>query len=294
MHYRFSQDRQDIMKITGSTRIYGIFGWPVGHTLSPALHNAAFERLGINACYVPMPVRPENLRDAIQGVRAMSIAGVNVTVPHKVEAVGMLDEVHGVAAELGAVNVIMNNDGILDGYNTDVEGFRRSLEHAGVTPAGAAVAMIGAGGASRSIVKAMQLAGMKKMYIFNRTRSKAEAIAEEFSTGGAPVEVTDFSDPEVDTIFENCKIVINTTSLGLKAGDPMPLDPGLLQQHHVVIDIIYHPGETELLAAGRKIGAKTVNGYGMLVFQAMEAFRLWTGESPPLEVFWNAGLEEME
>jgi len=213
-----------------------------------------------------------------------------VTVPHKVAVLEHLDEAVGVAAELNAVNVIVNRDGVLLGYNTDVEGFRQSLEHAGVEAAEQAVVVLGAGGAARSVVRALQKGGASAIALFNRTRGRAEALAEEFSGLGAPVDVWEFSDPEVDTLFENSMIVINTTSLGLGKDDPMPVEKEYLRRHHVLVDLIYHPWETPFLKAGGEMGALTINGYGMLVFQAMEAFALWTGRRPPLKVMWDAGL----
>ncbi|HPI77721.1 MAG TPA: hypothetical protein PLK80_13400 [bacterium] len=144
---RLSRRRVEEMNIDGRTEIYGIIGWPLGHTRSPALHNAAFGQMGMNAAYVPMPVAPGGLRAAVEGVRALGIKGLNVTVPHKVEVAQYLDRVEGVAAELGAVNVIVNRDGELVGHNTDVEGFRLSMEKSGAKVEGAEVAVLGAGGA---------------------------------------------------------------------------------------------------------------------------------------------------
>lgn len=281
------------MGIDGKTKVYGIFGWPLGHTLSPALHNAAFESMGINACYVPLPVEPDDLEKAVEGIRVTGVGGVNVTVPHKTEILRYLDEVKDSAARLKAANVIVNRDGVLLGYNTDAEGFRMSLEHAGIDAADQEVVILGAGGAARAVVRAFQKSGAASIAIFNRTREKAEQLAEEFSGQGAPVDVWDFDDPEVDTLFENCMILVNTTSLGLRDSDPMPLEGKYLKQKHVLIDLIYKPRETRFLAAGKELGALTVNGYGMLVFQAMEAFTLWTGEKPPLRVMWDAGLEKV-
>lgn len=277
--------------IDGKTKIYGIFGYPVGHTRSPALHNAAFGHLGMNARYIPFEVDPKDLLSAVEGIRAMNLCGVNVTVPHKEAILPLLDEVHGIAAELGAVNVVVNREGVLLGYNTDVEGFRLSVEAAGVSMEGEQVVILGAGGAAKSVVRAVQNSGAKTIAIFNRTKERADAIAENFSGRGAPIDVWEFSDPEVDSLFENSAIIINTTSQGLRNEDTLPVAPELLKKHHTLVDIIYHPWETPFLAAGREIGAETVNGYGMLVFQALEAFHIWTGERPPVKIMWDAGLE---
>ncbi len=281
------------MRIDGKTKVYGIFGWPVEHTASPALHNAAFEHLGINACYVPFPVETVDLEKAVEGIRAAGVCGVNVTVPHKMEILRYLDEVKDSAVRLRAANVVVNRDGVLLGYNTDAEGFRRALEHAGVEAADQDVVVLGAGGAARSVVRAFQKAGVTSIALFNRTREKAVLLAEEFSGFGAPIDVWSFSDPDVDTLFENSMILVNATSLGLRDGDPLPLEGKYIRQKHTLIDLIYEPRETRFLATGRERGALTINGYGMLVFQAMEAFTLWTGEKPPLKVMWDAGLEKL-
>ncbi len=288
---QFGIELKETMKTDGRTEIYGIFGWPVGHTKSPAMQNAAFEHFGLNAQYVPFPVAPEALNRAVDGVRALNIKGVNVTVPHKVEVIEYLDTVEGAAAELHAVNVIANRDGHLTGYNTDVEGFRLSLEEADVNVSGAAVTVIGAGGAGRSVLRALQLAGAAEIFLVNRTHSKAETVATDISRFGTAVRVLKLSDSRAGEIFRGCAIIINATSLGLRKGDALPVDPELIHSGQTLVDLIYRPSETCFLAAGAAKGARTVNGYGMLVFQAREAFRIWTGMTPPVEVMWNAGAE---
>lgn len=280
------------MNIDGRTEIYGIVGWPLGHTRSPALHNAAFERMGMNAVYVPMPVAPGGLRAAVEGVRALGIKGLNVTVPHKVEVAKYLDRVEGVAAELGAVNVIVNRDGELVGHNTDVEGFGLSMEKSGAKVEGAEVAVLGAGGAARSVIRALIDAGAGGIQLFNRTLSKAEETADALGGADAGIDVRAFSDAKVDTIISDCSIIINATSLGLKADDELPMNPALIRRGQLVIDLIYEPWKTRLLEAAETAGATATNGYGMLVFQAFEAFRLWTGSAPPLDAMWEAGLRE--
>ncbi len=279
------------MEIDGQTEIYGIFGWPVGHTKSPAMHNAAFAYCGMNAMYVPFSVPPEVLGKAVDGVRALGVRGVNVTVPHKVEVLQYLDDVEGAAAELRAVNVVVNRGGRLTGCNTDVEGFRKSLEEAGVAVCGASAFVIGAGGAGRSVLRALQLSGAAELFLCNRTRSKAESVAREISRFGVSVGTVNFSDAGADEIFRRCAIIINATSLGLRKEDAPPVDTELIHSGQTIVDLIYRPSETGFLAVGAGKGARTVNGYGMLVFQALEAFRLWTGETPPVEVMWDAGAE---
>ncbi|MFA6450588.1 MAG: shikimate dehydrogenase [bacterium] len=281
------------MNINAKTEIYGIIGWPVEHSLSPAMHNAAFEHFGMNARYVPMPVEADALGGAAAGIRALNIKGVNLTVPHKVRIIEYLDAIEGVAAELEAVNVVDNRGGKLTGRNTDAEGFRQSLMEAGVEAVGRLAAVVGAGGASRAVIRALQAAGAEKIYLFNRTHEKAVAIAEKASGKGiAPVLPVKYSDAGARDILRDCAIIINATSLGLSRNDPPPIDPEPIHSGQTLVDLIYRPAETAFLAAGAAKGAKTVNGYGMLVFQALEAFRIWTGSAPPASVMWDAGLKE--
>jgi len=289
---RLSRRRVEEMNIDGRTEIYGIIGWPLGHTRSPALHNAAFGQMGMNAAYVPMPVAPGGLRAAVEGVRALGIKGLNVTVPHKVEVAQYLDRVEGVAAELGAVNVIVNRDGELVGHNTDVEGFRLSMEKSGAKVEGAEVAVLGAGGAARSVIRALLDAGAGRIHLFNRTLSNAQQTAGALGGADAGIDVRAFSDAEVDTTIADCSIIINATSAGLRADDEPPVNPALIRRGQLVVDLIYEPWKTRLLEAAETAGAATANGYGMLVFQAFEAFRLWTGCTPPLDAMWEAGLRE--
>lgn len=280
------------MNIDAKTELYGIIGWPVGHSLSPAMHNAAFGHFGLNACYVPLPVPQESLAQAAEGVRAFGFRGVNVTVPHKVGIIDYLDGLEGYAEELSAVNVIRRNDDTLTGLNTDVDGFRLSLEEAGVEVAGKRVVMVGAGGAGRSVVRALQDARAGEVIIMNRTHAKAEAVAE--AAGAPEVRAVRFSDNEAIYLLRDCAILINATSLGLKEADPAPLETSFVHEGQTLVDLIYRPAKTRFLAEGEMRGARIVNGYGMLVFQAREAFKIWTGLTPPVGLMWDAGIKELD
>ncbi len=264
------------MRIDGKTLLTGIIGYPVRHSLSPQMHNSAFEALGLNYCYVPMEVRPEALEDAVKGLRALGFVGVNVTVPHKEGVMEYLDEVSEEARFIGAVNTILIKDGKMKGYNTDAWGFRRALEEEGILPEGEEVFLAGAGGAAKAVAYA--LAGVcSKLYIYNRTKERAMALAERTSGRGCPVEVLD--GPQVPGAVS---LVVNATSLGLRPEDPLPVDISTLRPHHVVYDLIYK--ETPLLKEASSRGLRAVDGSGMLLWQAVFAFRIWTGKEPPLEV----------
>ncbi|RME68345.1 MAG: shikimate dehydrogenase [Nitrospirae bacterium] len=264
------------MRIDGHTKLTGIIGYPVRHSLSPLMHNSAFESLGLNYCYVPMEVPPELLKDAISGLRALGFVGVNVTVPHKERVLEYLDELSEEARFIGAVNTIHIKDGKLKGYNTDAGGFIRSLKEEGILPEAREVFLAGAGGASKAV--AFGLCGVcSKLYIYNRTTEKAETLAEKLRQRGCTVEV--LKSPEVP---EGVSLVINATSLGLKEDDPLPMDVNTLIKGQVVYDLIYK--ETPLLKEASRRGLRAIDGSGMLLWQAVAAFRIWTGQEPPVEV----------
>ncbi len=261
--------------------IYGIIGWPVSHSLSPAMHNTAFSALGIKAVYGLLPVEPERLEAAIEGLRALGIRGVSVTVPHKERVMKYLDEVDEIAQEIGAVNTIINKEGLLRGTNTDWLGAQRALEE--VTDlCGKEVVVVGAGGSARAIVYALAKS-KAKVTIYNRTLSKAEALAEEFGAQARPIGELDQAKGD---------ILVQTTSVGL--GEDRSLVPKeILSRFEVVMDIVYVPLETKLLRQAKEAGCKVINGLKMLVYQGAEQFRLWTGQEPPVNFMEEAALKAL-
>lgn len=268
------------MRIDGNTKLTGIIGYPVRHSLSPLMHNRAFEAMGLNFCYVPMEVHPELLEDAVKGLRALGFVGVNVTVPHKEAILEYLDEISEEARFIGAVNTVRIIEGKLEGYNTDSRGFIRAISEEGILPKGKEVFLAGAGGAAKAV--AFGLCGVcSKLYIYNRTAEKAEAIAKKLRQRGCPVEVLE--NPRVP---DSVGLVINATSLGLKEDDPLPLDVNTLKRGQIVYDLIYKT--TPLLKEASSRGLRAIDGSGMLLWQAVDAFRIWTGKEPPLEVMRSA------
>jgi len=270
------------MKITGKTAVYGIIGHPVKHSLSPLMQTEAFKEAGIDAVYVPFEVEPENLEEAVKGLRALSVKGFNVTVPHKERVTEFLDFLSQEAELLGAVNTVKNEDGELTGYNTDAEGFLRSLLEEGVEPEGKRAVMFGAGGAARAVGYALLKGGVKFLNIVNRSFPKAKAVAELLGKLGN-VLVFPLKEGTVETLLKDADIIVNTTSLGMKEGDPPLFDYSKIPEGITVVDIIYNPPETPLLKAAREKGCKTVNGLGMLVHQGAVAFEIWTGKKAPVE-----------
>ena len=279
--------------INATTRLCAVYGSPIAHSASPAMHNAAFAARGLNWRYLAFEVDPKNLRAAITGAQAMGFAGLNLTVPHKLLAVDMVDVLDDSAKKWGAVNTVKfetGSDGHARavGFNTDAYAITRSLrEDLNLKLRGAKVLLLGAGGAGRTAALKLAAEWVAELFLVNRTQSKAEEIAEEIKKQFPSVKVV------VDYPKANVDLILNATSLGLKADDPSPLDEKQfsLKQTRAVYDMIYRPAETKLLATAKAAGCKTANGLGMLLHQGAKAFEIWTGQTAPLDVMRSA-LEE--
>lgn len=273
------------MNITGKTKITGLFGYPVEHTLSPAMHNAAFEHLGLDYCYVPFLVHPGSLGKAVDSIRALSLAGVNVTVPHKEAVIRLLDEVNEEASFIGAVNTIVHREGTLTGYNTDGRGFMRACEEKGIAVAGKKVLIVGAGGASRAVGYYLsEKAG--SLDIYDIDTKKLDKLVSDLSQIRGNVSALPQIDPQAG--FD---IIVNATPLGLKKNDPHPVDLAALLPTQTVCDLIYK--RTPLLDLAAQKGCRTMDGLGMLLWQGVLAFELWTSVSPPVDIMRNALLKDM-
>jgi shikimate dehydrogenase len=266
--------------ITGKARLAGVIGWPVDHSRSPRLHNHWLARHKIEGAYVPLAVAPERLEDAIHGLPALGFLGTNVTVPHKEAVIPLLDAVDPAATRIGAVNTIVVQDGRLHGSNTDGFGFLENLR-AGApnwrADAGPAV-VVGAGGAARAVAWALIDAGVPSLRLVNRTRARADALAEAI---GPTASVVDW-DARTDTLHE-AALVVNTTTLGMSGQPMLDLDLTHLPTAAVVNDIIYQPAETPLLVVARARGHVAVEGIGMLLHQARPGFRTWFGVDPQVD-----------
>ncbi len=270
--------------ITGKTKILGILGYPVSHTLSPVMHNEAFRASGLDYCYLPFKVAPERLLDAVGGIRALNIRGVNITVPHKERIIPLLDHLDKEASLIGAVNTVVNKDGKLYGYNTDAKGFIKSLKEEGIMPGRKKVMILGAGGAARAVAFSLLLNGVKSIQIYNRTPEKAETIVDFLNRVKSGIAKTAYA----ITPLKDIDILINATSLGLKKNDPLPIAPAFLCPGLIVYDLIYNPQKTGLLIEASRQGLKTISGLGMLLWQGVLSFRLWTGIEPPVEIMRKA------
>ncbi len=249
------------------------------------MHNAAFAALGLNWRYLAFEVDPQNLRAAIAGAQAMGFAGLNLTVPHKLLAVEMVDALDDSAKQWGAVNTIKFQPEGAVGFNTDADAITQSLrEDLKFEPRGAKVLLLGAGGAGRTAALKIASERVAELFLVNRTQSKAGEIAGEIKRQFPAVNVA-LGYPK-----NNVDLVLNATSLGLKADDGLPLDGKQfsLKQTRAVYDMIYRPAETKLLAAARAAGCQTSNGLGMLLHQGAKAFEIWTGRPAPLAVMRRA------
>jgi len=276
--------------ITGSTQLYGIFGDPVDHSLSPLMHNAAFADKGMDAVYVAFPVSRKLLRRAVRAIPALGLRGINVTVPHKRAIFPLLTRVEPSAALAGAVNTVEVRGRELVGHNTDGEGLVASLEEdLGIRPRGLDILVLGAGGAARGVAVALAHHGARAIHVANRTVRRATRLVRTLSEAfpSTRFQATGLSAKALAAVVPLCHVVINATALGLREDDPSPLPEELLHAGLVVVDLIYHR-ETRLLREARRQGATTLGGVGMLLHQGALAFRIWTGEEAPLEAMRRA------
>ena len=263
-------------------RIFSLFGNPVGHSLSPLMHQIAYGEMKINAVYVPFCVN--NLGDAVRGIRGLGISGVSITIPFKAEVLKHLDELEESSDRIGAVNTIVNEGGRLRGYNTDWMGFVRDLKEF-MPIRGNTFGILGAGGAARAILFGILSEGGKPV-VLNRTTAKGEILAKEFGCSSFPLS-------EIGALKAEC--LVNTTSVGMAPQmAASPLEAKVLGKFPNIVDIIYNPWETTLLKEARKAGCRTRSGLGMFVHQGAEQIRLWTGREPPVESMKRAVREKLE
>ena len=263
--------------------VYGIIGDPVSHSLSPLMHNYAFRKLNIKAVYGAFRVKPEDLENAIKGIRALNIKGLSVTIPHKENVMKYLDEIDEIGLEIGAINTIVNKEGILKGYNTDWIGVLEAFNVKGVKLENKRVVVIGAGGASKAVIYALIKGGAKEILVYNRTFEKAKLLEKKFGIIAKPWE-------ELKNAYGD--IIIQTTSVGLKSWES-PVEEEVVSRFKVAMDIVYLPLKTKFLALAEKY-AQIIDGLQMLLYQGVEQFKLWTGIEPPIKLMEKAIYEEVK
>jgi shikimate dehydrogenase len=263
------------MNVSGKTKITGIFGYPIEHSLSPLMHNRAFDVLGLDMLYLAFQVLPQNLADAINALKALQIVGVNITVPHKERVIPLLDELDKEASFIGAVNTVVNSAGKLKGYNTDGKGFMNALSEENIPAREKEIFIIGAGGAARAISYYLSEKA-SKLTLYDIDQAKSENLVNDLKK----IRHNVFLKNDLKNIGSP-GIIINATPVGLKQEDPLPLDPVYITPDTIVIDLIYK--KTNFLKEADKKKAKALDGSGMLLWQGVLAFELWTGKKPPVD-----------
>lgn len=275
---------------TAATRLFGLLGHPVSHSLSPAMHNAAFRALGLDACYLAFDVPPERLVDALRGARALGAGGLNVTVPHKEQALRLAEEVDEGAALVGAANTLVPTSGGWKAFNTDVEGFLRALEEdVGFQAAGRKAVVLGAGGAARAAIVGLLRSGIQGIVVLNRNEERAEKLVSTVrrTVGGNRITSARL-DPDETPGLGPGDLVVSATPLGLQRDTRWPWPLPTISAGVVFYDMAYGPGETSLVNAARQEGFLAASGRRMLLHQGAAAFSLWTGQAAPMLVMEEA------
>ncbi len=276
-------------RINPETQIVGVFGYPVKHSASPAMHNAAFSSSGLNYIYLSFEVKPEEIEKALKALPVLGIKGVNLTIPHKEIAMPYMDNISEEALNVGAVNTVKVDSGVLSGYNTDVEGFLNPLSEKGWQPEGRKAVVLGAGGAARAVVFALLSSAVSEIVVANRNLERAGRLSTDMQSRfpAARVAPASIFDSLLFREISDSSLLVNATPLGMKGEMPLGktdcIHPGL-----IVYDLVYNPNATPLLEESGKRGADTIGGLGMLVYQGAASFRIWTSVDAPVEIMKNA------
>jgi len=278
-------------QITGQTQIVGVIGWPVEHSVSPPMHNAAFRTLNLDWCYIPLPVHPERIPEAVFGARALGFRGLNATVPHKQALLPLMDELTPAAKAIGAANTVIFGPDHIVGHNTDAQGFLCALRDEGFEPEDSTALVLGAGGAARAIVYALGNVA-NRVTVLNRTPERAARLVEAMGDACDHAQLVSgpLNGKALSRAAQEADLVVNATSVGMWPKDdalPWPEDTPFPSEVFL-FDLIYNPRQTRLMRMAANAGARTANGLRMLVHQGAEAFTLWTGVEPPVQVMYQA------
>jgi shikimate dehydrogenase len=278
--------------VKATTDIYGIFGHPVKHSLSPDMHNSAFNELGLNSVYVAFDIDPENIEEATKAIRVMGIKGINITIPHKQTIIHYLDEVSPDAKLTGAVNTVKNENGRLSGYNTDVGGFLRAIrEDLDFSPEGTTLFLVGAGGAARAVLSAFCMNGGATVYLTDIIQDKALELADQFKANFENITIETLEIDNKSTVSQKLSesdILVNASPAGMDGVGALDLPLASLNKNAVVYDLVYKPPNTKLLTDAKELGHKASGGLTMLLYQGAESFEIWTGEDAPVEIMKKA------
>jgi shikimate dehydrogenase len=282
------------MRISGKTRVCGVIGDPIEHTLSPAMHNAAFEQLKLDYVFLAFKVKAAEVENAIRGMRGLGIHGLNVTMPHKNAVIDYLDEVDETAKFLGSVNTILNDNGRLRGFSTDGAGALNALQENGVNPRGKKLLLLGAGGAAKAIAFALAKE-VEELVLLNRTPEKTKALTEALSSEFDKKVTGETLTPRaIQKNMQDADILINATSVGMHPHVGQSLvAPQWLKPDLTVMDIVYNPTETKLAKDAKAAGARVISGVEMLIYQGAASFEIWTGCAAPVKVMRKTVLSEL-
>ena len=273
------------MEINGKTKVCGLIGYPVEHTLSPVIHNTLAGLMGHNLVYVPFPVEKGRVQDAVKGADALQLLGLNVTVPYKSEVIGCLQGIDTLARNIGAVNTLVRTEGGYKGYNTDMEGLYRAMVGEGIEIAGEQIIILGAGGAARAVAHLCAVKGADKVYMLNRTLNRAEVVAQEVNSVAGRDVICPMSLEEYGRIPDGKYLAVQGTSVGLSPHDEEVIiaDQAFYEKVHTGFDLIYSPWETRFMQLVRKSGGQAYNGLKMLLYQGVIAYELWNDVHVPEE-----------
>jgi shikimate dehydrogenase len=284
-----------MISISGKTRVCGVIGDPIEHSLSPIMQTAAFEALNLDYVFLAFKVKSACVEDAVNGMRALNIRGLNVTMPHKSKVIDFLDRVDLSAQIVNSVNTILNKENLLFGFNTDGVGALRALKENGVALKGRKVLLLGAGGAARAIAYTMAKEA-DELAILNRTVKQAQAIAKLLEKScSKKIVAGSLSPSDIERNLQDSDILINATSIGMRPNaEESIVSPKLLRRNLAVMDIVYNPLETKLTKDAKEAGAKVVSGIEMLIYQGAASFEIWTGKSAPVEVMRKVALNHLQ
>ncbi len=280
--------------ISSKTKLLCLIGNPVEHSVSPQMHNAAFKELNLDFAHVSFKVEENELSDAIKGIKALGIKGGNVTIPHKTSVMKFLDDCNELSKDIGAVNTFVNDNGKLRGFNTDGIGALRALEENGISPKNKKVIIVGAGGASKAIAYVIAKENPAEIVVLNRTIDKAKLIADRINEKGN-VKALELISKNLKSELKDADILINCSSVGMYPNvHETPVPKEFLNKNAAVMDVIFNPLETRLLKEAKSVGAKAINGVGMLVNQGVLAFKIWTGKKAPAELMRKVAIESLK
>ena len=279
------------------TKRLGIIGYPIGHSISPIFQQVALDHIGIDAIYEKWEVMPQSVEDFVNGLRTPDTLGINITLPHKQAVIPFLDEVDEWAASAGAVNTIVNHDGLLTGHNTDGPGFLQALSvETGYDPTATRALILGAGGAARGILLALVRGGVDSLVVANRTLERAENLAQLSRDNGVGSEAISISGNALSEAAASADLIVNCTSMGMSHGSDehgSPLSAAQIPTTAIVNDVVYTPMLTPILKEAAEAGATALGGLHMLIYQGALSFKMWTGQDPPVEAMLEAATREM-